>query len=179
MKILDLSVLWYTFCLRNFSTLCMKMVGATEYLHKISSTVHMFESQKCYQPSTISTHCGSLSVAQIALRLTAAAAVASFIPLPSTVGLPAKFLGWVDNLLPRLDAQDLPLHQLVVQPPAVHQLTVRPLLSHSAPVYHNDVVCPLHCAEPMGNHQHRVLMHDVVQSLLNLQHTCRDEQNNH
>ncbi len=120
------------------------------------------------QPNPISTHCSSFSVAHTELGLTGAAAAAALSsPLP-TISLP-EFFGRVEDLRPRLDAQDLPLHQLVVQPPASHQLAVRPLFSHKAPVNHNDVVCLLHCAEPMGDHQHCVLLHDVVQSLLNLQ----------
>ena len=46
---------------------------------------------------------------------------------------------------------------------------MRPLLSHVSLVDYNDIVCLLHRAEPVGDHQHRVLLHDVVQSLLDLQ----------
>lgn len=182
--ILDFSGAFWLFCALNsiclYSTWQQSDFG---YLHKISAICGlnrkiMLSTLKSIQQSNhISTHSDSFSVASIELWLAGTAAALSAPPACS-IRPPVKVFGWVEDLCPRLDAQDLPLHQFVVETPTGHQLTVAPLFSHTALVDHYDVVCLLHCAQPMCDHQHCVLPHDVVQSLLNLQGTWV-QQNDH
>lgn len=116
----------------------------------------------------ICTLCSSFLVPSIALRPTVAAAALSSLLTPP-IKLPVEVFRGVEDLCLCLDALDLPLHQLAVELPAGHQLTVGPLFNYTALVNHYNVVRLLHCAEPMSNYQHCVFLHDVVQSLLNLQ----------
>lgn len=108
------------------------------------------------------------------VTVAATAATADLPPGAGEAGGPPRahiiffFGGVVEDPVGGLDALDLPLHQLVVEPPAGHQLVVGALLHHGAVVDHDDVVRPLHRAEPVGHHQHRVVLHDVVQGLLDL-----------
>ena len=116
----------------------------------------------------------ALSVAWcFTFRLTGTAAIRS-TTLTTPLGLPGVLLWGVEDLCPRLDAQDLPLHQLAVQAPLGHELVVWPLLHHTAVVDNYDVVCLFHCAEAVGDHQHCVLTHFVVQGLLDLRRENRE-----
>lgn len=116
------------------------------------------------------THSSLFSVANITLLLAGATAAFS-PPLTFSTRLPAEVFRRVEDFCPCLNAQDLSLHQFIVEPTNGHQLTVGPLFSHTTLINHYDVVCLLHCAQPMGDHQHCVLLNDVVQSLLNLHET--------
>lgn len=130
-------------------------------------TITAFQKQ---QSNCVMKLCTSFSVANIELSLAiAAAAAASSSQLVSFARLPLQVFTRVEDHLPCLQSQDLPLHQLVVEPTAGHQLIMRPLLNHTALVNHYDVVCFLHCAQPMSDHQDCVVPHDFVQCLLNLQ----------
>lgn len=116
----------------------------------------------------------ALSVAWcFTFRLTGTVAIRS-TPLTTPVRLPGVLFWGVEDLCPCLDAQDLPLHQLAVQAPLGHELVVWPLLHHTAVVNNYDVVCLFQCAEAVGDHQHCVLMHFVVQSLLDLRRENRE-----
>lgn len=106
----------------------------------------------------------------IPLKLYIAIRVTAFlITLFSAIhDLPRWVLGGTEHPCSSFNTKDLPLDQLAVKPFSSHEFSMCPLIYYTAIVDHNDVVGPLHRTQTMGDHQHCVFLHDIIQGLLNL-----------